>query len=217
MNWIIAGSGFGLQFEGTYLRWIYWAAGTQTQEGVMRRGTETMGIVPWQEGQTRHMHRPENEIFADLIGAGIVAQMQIEIIKRTQPTAAEALAKWLFDNCPHLASAMLLSKAGVLDSPRHIPGLYRHMCTPYNAMLAQGGDRVTLGLRYHNDLIEMLQFYQEHKETILSCECCSTALDEHKRLAAIDHASAISAVLTENDNRRSQEAMQRREVGVSRR
>ena len=81
-DWIVVGKGFGFQFEINYLRWIYWAPGTQTQEGLLLWGKETEGIVPWRENSPKHMHRTDNEILGDLLATDIVGILQQKVKAR---------------------------------------------------------------------------------------------------------------------------------------
>ena len=87
-DWIVVGNGFGILLEGTYLRWIYWAPGTQTQEGILRWGEATCGVVPWREGGPRHMHRWDDEVVDDLLDAGIIDVLKAELGARQYATQA---------------------------------------------------------------------------------------------------------------------------------
>ena len=206
-KWIVVGKGFGAQFEALCLRWIYWAPGRTTQEGTLTWGEETLGIVPWREGAPRHVHRWEGDILDDLLEAGIVAVLQAEVARRIQIPEDIALAQRLSQECPHYKSAMLLAKSWAVSRGwlEGLAAFYRHNCTSYDAELKLGGDRITLGLKYHTNLLEILRFYKAHSDEILSCPTTSTALEWHRALASLDHTAAIGKVFSENRARRVQD------------
>lgn len=71
-NWFVLGKGFGCEFQGQYLRWIYWSPGRTAQEGLLKWGEETNGVCPWEQGSPRHYFRSASVILTELIKAGII-------------------------------------------------------------------------------------------------------------------------------------------------
>lgn len=203
MDYIVLGQGFGVRFEGAHLRWIYWAPGRKAQEGLLTWGKETQGVVPWNEGQPRYMHRPDAEIVADLMSVGILDQLKTLVRLRTEPAADIALAQVLAANCPHYQSAMLLAKGPIRpgwESSLH--GFYRHHCCSYDSALKKCADRLTETLKAHNELIEIMQFIKAHSQEILDCPQTSTALEWFVKLAELDHDAVINSALLETASRR---------------
>ena len=77
-DWIVLGDGFGVQFDSLDLRWIYWAPGQKTQEGVLHWGRDTLGVKPLKQTA---IPQPDN-LLERLQDAGIVNVLKQELAKR---------------------------------------------------------------------------------------------------------------------------------------
>jgi hypothetical protein len=74
-DWIVLGEGFGAQVTSLDLKWIYWAPGKKTQEGLLRWGKDTLGVEP--KKQTAIL-QPDN-VIERLIDAGIVEALKAKV------------------------------------------------------------------------------------------------------------------------------------------
>lgn len=206
MDWIILGKGFGVFFESTCLRWIYWFPGTKTQEGALSWGEETLGVLPWDESR---MWRSDQAIADDLMAAGLLEKLTQIVRNRVTPATDLSLAKTLARECPSYSRAMLLAKGPILIQSTNPPatsenvfGFYRHYCSNYDASIKSGSDRLAQIIKVGAELIEIMNFARNHKQDILDCPRSSDVLDNWTKLAKLDHGKVIRQTLDEIEKRR---------------
>lgn len=93
MSYFVLGEGFGCEFQSQYLKWIYFAPGRKFEEGLLSWGDETLGVVPWVDGQPKHYFRNATQIIKELIDCGIVEILKSKVLPERPQKA--------WQGCPH--------------------------------------------------------------------------------------------------------------------
>lgn len=124
--------------------------------------------------------------------------------------AAELLAECLTEECPHYHRAMLLAKGCSSRNSRGIVNFYRHRCTDYDRRLKDGGDRLTLTIRYNRELMEIVTFIRSKKDEIaLAPNSKWNHMEIFEKLARLDLDGIYREALRQIDGLRMAEAQER--------
>lgn len=123
--------------------------------------------------------------------------------------AARSLAERLTEECPHYHRAALLAKGcGRSRTPQEICNFYRHRCADYDSKLREGGDRLTLTIRYHRELMDIVTFVKGKKaEIALAPKSGWNHMEIFEELAQLDHDRIFREALRQINERRAEQAM----------
>jgi hypothetical protein len=83
-NWIVLGDGFGWQLATCGVRWIYWAPGTQTQEGEI--SWKEIDINPRVQGS---LYKSDEELHQEVLVKAL-PRMKAEVKRRIEQRAGQS-------------------------------------------------------------------------------------------------------------------------------